>query len=250
MEKRVVPESVGTPSVSFLVTGENGLFADPLTRIGGERLSYMIPTYDGLRGILDSIYFKPTFRWVVERCRVLNPMVQETKGLLMPRLLKGDSEGKDRALCTYLSNVAYQVEAHMEWRMDLPEYAKDRWPEKHLNMANRAIKVGGRKDVFVGKREGCCYGYVTPCEFGEGEGYYDHSGVMQFGLMLHGMTYPDNEHDELIARFWLPVMKDGVIEYPHPSECDPGLSRLVKKVPGYKERHRIKYVEEEEAEAL
>ena len=51
------------------------------------------------------------------------------------------------------------------------------------------IACGGRRDVFLGTRE-CC-GYVEPCVFGEGEGYYDNSGEVKYSLMYHGITYAD-----------------------------------------------------------
>jgi len=33
-------------SVEFKVTGRYALFTDPLTKIGGEKFSYQIPTYE------------------------------------------------------------------------------------------------------------------------------------------------------------------------------------------------------------
>ena len=38
--------------------------------------------------------------------------------------------------------------------------------------------------------------------------------------MFHGFTYPDEGgNGRLIARFWNPVMKRGVIDFIPPSEC-------------------------------
>ena len=47
--------------VEFEVYGEHALFSDPLMRLGGEKCSYQIPTYEALKGILSSVYWKPTF---------------------------------------------------------------------------------------------------------------------------------------------------------------------------------------------
>ena len=44
--------------VEFEVTGDYALFSDPVMRIGGEKCSYQIPTYEALKGILHSIYWK------------------------------------------------------------------------------------------------------------------------------------------------------------------------------------------------
>ena len=46
--------------ISFTVYGRQALFSDPITRVGGEKCSYHIPTYEALKGIAKSIYWKPT----------------------------------------------------------------------------------------------------------------------------------------------------------------------------------------------
>lgn len=246
----VLSHNYDTDRVSVLITAQNALFADPLTRVGGERMSYMIPTYEALKGIMESIYWKPTFEWVIDKCRVMNPITFETKSLLMPRLLRGDKDGRDRAFCTYLADVAYQVEAHIEWRMDKPELEFDRNSGKHFGIAQRAASKGGRFDIFLGKREGACYGYVTPCTFGEGKGYYDYAGSMQFGMMLHGITYPNQQHPEVKVRFWLPQMDNGIITFTRPDECDEALTRTVKKAEVRPINYRIRNVDEEYREVM
>ena len=49
--------------VEYKVYGRYALFSDPITRMGGEKASYLVPTYQALKGITESIYFKPSFRW-------------------------------------------------------------------------------------------------------------------------------------------------------------------------------------------
>ena len=43
-------------SVELTVYGDYALFSDPITRVGGEKWSYQIPTYEALKGILSSVY--------------------------------------------------------------------------------------------------------------------------------------------------------------------------------------------------
>ena len=43
-------------SIEFLLTGRYALFTDPITRIGGEKTSYHLPTYEALKGVCKSIY--------------------------------------------------------------------------------------------------------------------------------------------------------------------------------------------------
>ena len=39
--------------------------------------------------------------------------------------------------------------------------------------------------------------------------------------MFHGFDYPDETGiDELHSRFWHPVMKNSIIEFPRPEQCD------------------------------
>ena len=50
---------------AYKVWGRYALFSDPITRMGGEKLSYPIPTYQALKGITESLYWKPGY---VEPC--------------------------------------------------------------------------------------------------------------------------------------------------------------------------------------
>ena len=48
--------------VQFKVTGKYALFTDPLTKIGGEKFSYQIPTYEGIErnfefGLLETDHY-------------------------------------------------------------------------------------------------------------------------------------------------------------------------------------------------
>ena len=150
--------------VEFEVSGDYGLFSDPIMRVGGEKCSYHIPTYEALKGVLASVYWKPTIIWVVDAVRVMNPIRTEVKGI---RPIKYNG-GNDLSYYTYLRDCRYQVRAHFEWNMNRPELELDRDENKHHNIARRMIKKGGRRDIFLGTRE--CQGYVEPCIFGEGIG--------------------------------------------------------------------------------
>ena len=45
-------------TISFRVWGRQALFTDPVTKIGGEKFSYQVPTYEALKGIARSISHK------------------------------------------------------------------------------------------------------------------------------------------------------------------------------------------------
>lgn len=210
--------------VQFKVYGKYALFTDPLTRVGGEKFTYQIPTYQALKGILESIYWKPTIIWKIEKMRVMNPIQTESKGV-KPLKYGG---GNDLAYYTYLRDVEYQVQARFYWNPFRDDLAEDRNENKHYFMARRMIERGGRRDIFLGTRE--CQGYVEPCVFGEDEGYYDDIPQLSFGMMFHGFDYPSETGvEELHARFWIPHMKHGVIEMVSPKECE--VRRFIKFMP-------------------
>ena len=124
--------------VEFQVSGSYALFSDPIVRIGGEKCSYQVPTYEALKGILSSVYWKPTFVWVIDTVRVMNPIQMETKGI---RPIKYNG-GNDLSYYTYLKDCRYQVRAHFEWNENRPELIADRSENKHHEIAKRMIRKG------------------------------------------------------------------------------------------------------------
>ena len=204
--------------VEFQVYGDYGLFSDPIMRVGGEKCSYQVPTYEALKGIAASVYWKPTFIWYIDDVRVMKQIQTVVKGI---RPIKY-SGGNDLSFYTYLKNCCYQVRAHFEWNDNRPELSEDRNENKHHNMAKRMIEKGGRRDIFLGTRE--CQAYVEPCVFGEGEGCYDDVPELSFGLMYHGITYADEAYSpetegKMTVNMWYPVMKKGIIHFIRPEDC-------------------------------
>lgn len=201
-------------SIEFKVEGRYALFTDPLTKVGGEKCSYHVPTYEALKGVAKSIYWKPTLIWVIDQVRVMKRIRTQTKGT-KPLEFSG---GNTLAIYTFLADVEYQVRAHFEWNKARPELAADRNEHKHHNIAKRMLERGGRQDIFLGTRD--CQGYVEPCSFKSGAGHYDSAGELAYGLMFHGFDYPDETGDgKLHARFWRPTMIDGVIRFVRPEDC-------------------------------
>jgi len=210
-------------SVEFKVYGKYALFSDPITRVGGEKFSYQIPTYQALKGVLESIYWKPTFIWIIDAVRVVNKIQTEGKGIRPIKM----SGGNDLAYYTYLKDVNYQVLAHFVWNENRNNLQNDRNENKHHNIALRSIEKGGRRDIFLGTRE--CQAYIVPCGFGSGEGFYDnYNGEIDYGFMFHGINYPDETgSDQFGVRFWNCKMRDGIIMFPPPGS-DKITSRTIR----------------------
>ncbi|WP_369282149.1 type I-C CRISPR-associated protein Cas5c [Oscillibacter sp. GMB15532] len=205
--------------VEFEVCGDYALFSDPITRVGGEKFTYQVPTYEAMKGVLQSIYWKPTIIWVIDSVRVMNQIQTETKGI---RPIKYSGGSNDLSYYTYLKDCRYRVRAHFIWNDNRPELAGDRNENKHHNIAKRMIERGGRRDIFLGTRE--CQAYVTPCVFDEGESFYALTPQLDFGMMYHGITYADEAYSEetrgrMTVRLWRSVMKSGVIDFLPPEDC-------------------------------
>lgn len=217
-------------TIEFLVSGDRALFSDPVTRVGGEKTSYYVPTYEALKGILASIYWKPTIIWIIDAVRVLNIIQTASEGI---RTLNYNG-GNDLSIYTYLKDVRYQVRAHFVWNKNRTELSADRNENKHHNIARRMIERGGRRDIFLGTRE--CQGYVEPCVFGEGSGIYDSVGELDLGYMFHGFTYADEavreaEKGRMSVRFHHVVMKKGIIEFPPPEDIPETDRRILHEMP-------------------
>jgi len=205
--------------VEFSVTGAYALFSDPITRVGGEKSSYLVPTYEAIKGVLSSVYWKPTIIWYIDKIRIMKRIQTEVKGIRPIRYNDGKNE---LAYYNYLKDCEYHVSAHFEWNENRPEFKADRNEGKHFEIAKRMIEKGGRRDIFLGTRE--CQAYVEPCTFGEGLGAYDAISQLAFGLMYHGITYPDESYsdetkDKITINFWTPIMKNGIIEFCRPQNC-------------------------------
>ncbi len=217
-------------SVEFGVWGSYALFSDPITRVGGEKFSYQIPTYEALKGILHSIYWKPTLIWIIDKVRIINPIQTETKGI---RPIRYSSDKNDLSYYTYLKDVHYKVKAHFIWNENRPELVNDRNEHKHHNIAKRMIEKGGRRDIFLGTRE--CQGYIGPTAFDDGNGAYDQVNELDFGILYHGITYADEAYNEqtkgrMTVRLKRTIMKNGVIYFTNTNDSKKNDSKMISEL--------------------
>ena len=223
-------------TIEFRLWGRYALFTDPLTRVGGEKCSYHLPTYEALKGVCKSIYWKPTFIWYVDQVRLMRRIRTQTRGTKPLDYVAG---GNTLAIYTYLTGearspnpvdvtdgpgVEYQVRAHFEWNPHQAALAVDRNDGKHFTIAQRSLERGGRQDVFLGTRE--CQGYVSPCAFGSGSSPYDHDGALDYPLMFHSFTYPDETGaGRLGTNFWRPQLVNGMLLFPRPDDSSSTILR-------------------------
>lgn len=123
--------------IEFKVYGRRALFSDPLTRVGGEKCSYQIPTYEALKGITQAIYWKPTLIWVIDDVRVMKQIRMDPQNIKLRQYHK-DIAGL--SVFTYITDVEYQVRAHFEWNMERKDLEGDRVEGKHYQIACRMLE--------------------------------------------------------------------------------------------------------------
>lgn len=191
-------------SISLRVKGDYGLFTNPLTKTSGEKCSYFVPTYEACKGILESIYWKPSFVWVIDKVRIINPIQLETKGTKIINVLGNEQQ---LAFYTYLREVEYEIQAHFVFVKNRIDLYEDFNANKHIAIATKSLKKGGRRDVYLGSRE--CYADVKPCVFGEKPSFYD-GKIKEIGNMFFKFDYGTEMIDVYFADI---KIENGIIDF-------------------------------------
>lgn len=197
--------------IELEVSGRRALFTDPLTKTGGEKCSYPIPTYEALKGMLSSVYWVPDIIWVIDAVRIMNPIRTESMTVPTLRYFKA---GRELSVYTYLRDVSYRIRAHF-----IPRHEDGFLPadeHHHYIAAQRMAARGGRRDIFLGTRDCACS--ISCRSFDEGNGFYDDTAT-DFGLMFHGFTYSETADMPIAARYFRCRMENGSIFFPTPQEC-------------------------------
>ena len=208
--------------IKVRIKGDYALFTRPEMKV--ERVSYDVPTPSAVRGILESIYWKPAITWIIDKIHVLNPIQvtnirrNEVSDKVSTSTAKSIMSGNEKLFyldvlssrqqraSLVLKDVDYIIEAHFEI---LPDKAgEDDTPEKHFNIILRRLRKGQHyHQPCLGTRE-----FPANVELIE-EGALPKSqltGIQDLGWMLYDMdfTNPDN----ITPIFFRATMVDGVID--------------------------------------
>lgn len=205
------------------VWGSYALFTRP--ELSTERYSYDVITPSAARGLIESVYWHPGMRYVIDKIHVLNPISftsvrrneVESKALVsvMRSYVRGTggipcldrcSDIQQRA-SVVLTDVRYVIECHFE----MTEEASDGDnPGKFCDILRRRLRRGQCfSQPYLGTRE-------FPASFRlyeEGEppvGAYTGTEDRDLGLMLYDMDYEDPE--DISPVFFRAVMHSGVID--------------------------------------
>ncbi len=184
------------PPLEVKVWGEFACFTRP--EFGVERVSYEVMTPSAARGVLEAIFWKPEFRWLVREIEVLRPirhfsiLRNEMNSLQSDRSARGweangggyyadDDRAQRHTLC--LRDVAYVIRADIA----LKPHSTDN-PAKYRDQFRRRVKRGQCfNQPYLGTREFSAF-------FGPTDGGEQAIDVTDdLGLMLFDVDFEPDE---------------------------------------------------------
>lgn len=206
--------------VKVRVWGDYALFSRPEMKV--ERCSYDVMTPSAARGLLESIYWHPGCRWVVDKIYVRNPIrfTSVRRNEVKTKALAGSAwsvmNGERKEIGIYskeqivqrasliLRDVDYVIEAHFEM----------------TQKANASDNPGKFKDIIMRRlRRGECYHqpYFGCREFPAKFELYEKEEVdtaysgerKDLGFMLYDMDYSDST--DIQPMFFRAILEDGVM---------------------------------------
>ncbi len=217
------------PPLVVKVWGDLACFTRPEMKV--ERVSYPVPTAGAARGILEAIFWKPEFTWLVEEVRVLKPIryfsilrnevnTRASERAALDRLNGGPpfdaAADRTQRHTLALRDVAYIIEAQVALK---PTAGADE--AKYRDQFRRRV-AGGRcyATPYLGCRE-------FSAAFGEPDGGETPIAVTDdLGLMLWDLAYIPDADPEKRGRgepvFFRARMENGVVRYPAMTQREEG----------------------------
>lgn len=209
-------------AIKLEVWGDYALFSRP--ELSVERVTYDVMTPSAARGILESIYWHPGMKWVVDKIHVLAPIkyanirrneVSDKANGSKARSVMNGGDGQDFYLNTkekiqqraslVLKDVHYIIEAHFEM----------------TDKANASDNAGKFMDIISRRiRKGQCFHtpYFGCREFPVKYRFYEFKNIpdayneidKELGFMLYDMDYSDKEN--IKPMFFRAVLHKGVLD--------------------------------------
>ena len=206
-------------AIQVEVWGDYACFTRPEMKT--ERVSYDIMTPSAARGLLESIYWHPGFRWIIERIHVCSPIRftnirrNEVKDTISARKVKGVMEkgcgelyltapdSIQQRAAMVLRDVRYVIDAHFEMT---DHAAPGDNPGKFQDILRRRLRKGQcYHQPCFGCRE-------FPANFREwpGGSIPALKVTQDLGFMLHSLDYSDSAN--IRSQFFRAKLVDGVME--------------------------------------
>lgn len=201
--------------------GERALFTRP--ELSVERVSYDVITPSAARGLIESVYWHPGMRYVIDRIHVINPIrfssvrrnevkvkasAAEILGAINGKALPfiNSQKKRDQRASLVLTDVRYIIDAHFV--MTAQAMPSDN-PGKFCDILKRRLRKG---QCYSQPYFGCREFAANVCLL-EGEipsGAYGDVAERDFGIMLYDMDYSDPE--DISPMFFRAVMHNGIID--------------------------------------
>lgn len=229
--------------IHLKVSGDYALFSRPEMKV--ERVSYDVMTPSAARGILEAIYWKPQFRWIIDEIHVLNPIrftnirrnevsskiaIKGATGIntaisnpaIRPTI--DVAENRQQRASLLLKDVAYLIRAHIhliDSRIERGEApaSENEAVGKHLDMFKRRARKG---QVFHQPYFGCRE-FPVRFELIEKEADLPKpkttlQGEKDLGFMLHDIQFDQDKATKSVRSatpyFFRAAMNNGVIHVP------------------------------------
>lgn len=198
------------PDIVLDLWGREACFSPPYAKV--ERLSYPVPTPGAIRGILNSIYVKPSeFFWWVKRIEIMRPILYETcrrneviSVLSTKKMQPIDvSSARTQRTTAFLFNVCYRVTAEVIPKTGTPGIYRAVYEQ-----ALRRIRKGQCfRQPYFGIREFVCHFALAD------EKAVPEDINMCYGLMPYDMFRPWSDSEPDLSLFSCQVIH-GVIDVP------------------------------------
>lgn len=209
--------------ISLEVWGDYACFTRPEMKT--ERVSYDVMTPSAARGLMESIYWHPGMRWIIDRIHVCAPVRftnlrrNEVKSTINARsartvmergtgeLYLVTSQDIQQRAALLLRDVRYVIDAHFE--ITSQTAASDN-AGKFQDIIKRRIRRGQfYSKPYFGCRE-------FPAHFKACEALLpcpeELKGIRDLGYMLWDLDYSDPEN--ITPLFFRAALRDGVLEVP------------------------------------
>ena len=224
-----------------VIEGDYAMFTKPDLKV--ERVTYSVPTVSALEGILKTVHWRPSMRYVIDRIVVFNEIkyatikVNEVKNMISLSAVEaarktGETLSINTDSCRtqrsnlLLKDVKYGVEFHIELT-GLRSERGEETVEKHENQFLRHMRQGRRHSTgYLGCRDYLIKRMYVVDDFNYAEVSPTLKGYTAIGRMLYRTHFVDNGvpinndwitrlfSDEVEPIYYVPVMVDGVIEVP------------------------------------
>lgn len=204
-------------AVCLRVWGDYACFTRPEMKV--ERVSYPVPTPSAARGILEAIFWKPQFRWIVREIHVLNEIrfasfvrneVKQRQSVDVARRWSRNGGGfaatddRTQRHTLALRDVAYMIRADLE----LVAGGTDD-PAKYRDQFRRRVRTGACfSRPYLGCRE-------FAAQFAEPTGQERTIRLDDdLGRMLHSLRYAPDGTGSAEPAFFDARLVDGVLHVP------------------------------------